>query len=117
MKGHRWFAALFDPLNRITGMETKFLAKYRPSIAGEATGQVLEVGAGTGANLPYFSKADKVIATEPDTFMLERARQHLPEPSADNSELRQRPAEESPITVGSFHSAVSTMIFSSVAVR
>jgi len=91
MKGHRWFAALFDPLNRITGMETKFLAKCRPNIAGEATGQVLEVGAGTGANLPYFSKADKVIATEPDTFMLERARQHLAELSADNIELRQCP--------------------------
>ncbi len=116
MKGHKWFAALFDPMNRITGMETKFLAKYRPNIAGEATGQVLEVGAGTGANLPYFSKADKVIATEPDTFMLERARQHLAELSADNIELRQCPAEDLPFPDGSFDSAVSTMVFCSVSV-
>jgi len=115
MKGHRWFAALFDPLNRITGMETKFLAKYRPNIAGEATGQVLELGAGTGANLPYFSKADKVIATEPDPYMLERARQHLAELGADNIELRQCPAEDLPFPDESFDSAVSTMVFCSVS--
>src|SRR5437867_8382652 len=44
-KGHRWFAALFDPLNRITGTE-RHLAKYRPYVTGEAEGRVLEVGAG-----------------------------------------------------------------------
>ncbi len=64
-KGHRWFAAMFDTMNRLSGTETKFLAKYRPHIVGEADGRVLEIGAGTGASLPYFTKAEKVIATEP----------------------------------------------------
>jgi len=114
MKGHRWFAALFDSMNRITGTETKFLAKQRPQIAGEATGQVLEVGAGTGANLPYFTKAEKVVATEPDPYMLERARKRLAELGAKNIELAQHPAEELPFEDGSFDSAVSTMVFCSV---
>lgn len=114
MKGHKWFAAAFDSMNRITGTETKFLAKHRPQIAGEATGQVLEVGAGTGANLPYFAKADKVVATEPDPYMMKRARKRLAELGATNIELAQHPAEELPFEDGSFDSAVSTMVFCSV---
>src|SRR5207245_11788833 len=65
MKGHKWFAALFDAMGRLDGSE-KFLAQHRPHIAGEAEGTVLEIGAGTGANFPYFKQAAKVIATEPD---------------------------------------------------
>ncbi|HEY8767602.1 MAG TPA: hypothetical protein VIP09_10170 [Dehalococcoidia bacterium] len=57
MKGHKWFAALFDSMNRIDGTE-KFLAEHRPYLAGEVQGRVLEVGAGrvptspTSAGLP-----------------------------------------------------------------
>jgi len=113
-KGHKWFASVFDTMNRITGTETKFLAKHRPHIAGEATGQVLEVGAGTGANLPYFAKAEKVVATEPDPYMLERARKRLAELGVTNIELAQYPAEQLPFENASFDSAVSTMVFCSV---
>ncbi|MGH9369066.1 MAG: class I SAM-dependent methyltransferase [Thermoanaerobaculia bacterium] len=114
-KGHKWFAALFDPLNRITGTETKFLAKYRPHVAGEATGHVLEVGAGTGANLAFFAKADTVIVTEPDPYMLERARKRLAELGGKNIELAQHAAEELPFPDATFDSVVSTMVFCSVA--
>ena len=72
MKGHKWFAPSFDFLNRVTGTETKFLAKYRPRIVGEAEGRILEVGAGTGASFPYDKNTAEVIATEPDSYMLER---------------------------------------------
>jgi len=113
-RGHKWFAAAFDTMNRITGTETKFLAKHRPHIAGEATGHVLEVGAGTGANLPYFAKAEKVVATEPDPYMLERARKRLAELGVTNIELAEHPAEQLPFEDASFDSAVSTMVFCSV---
>ena len=65
MNGHKWFAAIYDRMNRLDGTE-KFLAKHRPYVAGEAEGTVLEVGAGTGANFPYFKKDAKVTAIEPD---------------------------------------------------
>jgi ubiquinone/menaquinone biosynthesis C-methylase UbiE len=75
---------------------------------------VLEVGAGTGANLPYFAKAEKVVATEPDPYMLERARKRLAELGVTNIELAQHPAEQLPFEDASFDSAVSTMVFCSV---
>ncbi len=76
-QGHKWFAATFDSMNRMTGTETKFLAKHRPKIVGEADGRLLEVGAGTGASLPYYKQTASVVATEPDPYMLERARRRL----------------------------------------
>src|SRR5439155_22993357 len=63
-----------------------------------------------------YSLPRAIRTTEPDTFMLERARQHLAELSADNIELRQCPAEDLPFPEGSFDSAVSTMVFCSVSV-
>ncbi len=113
MKGHKWFAALFDVLNRLDGTE-KFLAKYRPYVAGEADGTVLEVGAGTGANFSYFMKATKVIATEPDHYMLERARKRLNELGLEQVELAQYPAEQLPFEDASFDHVVSSMVFCSV---
>ncbi len=113
MKGHKWFAALFDMMGRLDGSE-KFLAQHRPHIAGEAEGTVLEIGAGTGANFPYFKQATRVIATEPDPYMLERAHQRLAELGVENIELSQCPAEELPFEDGLFDHVVSSMVFCSV---
>lgn len=112
MRGHKWFAASFDFLNRVT--ETKFLARHRPHIVAEAEGHVLEVGAGTGASFPYYAKTAEVVATEPDPYMLERAQKRLRELDAKNIELRQAAAEELPFEDESFDTVVSTMVFCSV---
>ncbi len=114
MEGHKWFAASFDLLNRVTGTETKFLAKYRPRIVGEAQGRVLEVGAGTGASFPYYKSTAEVIATEPDPYMLERARRRLEQLGVQNIELRQAAAEELPFEDQSFDHVLSSMVFCSV---
>lgn len=113
MKGHKWFAALFDAVGRLDGTD-KFLAKHRPYLAGEAGGTVLEVGAGTGANFPYFKKAARVVATEPDPYMLERARKRLHELGLEQIELAQHPAEQLPFEDASFDHVVSSMVFCSV---
>ena len=112
-KGHRWFAAMYDRLMR--GSERKFLAKHRPHIVGDASGQVLEVGAGTGASFPYYEKAEKVIATEPDPFMLERARRRLQELGLAHVDLAQHPAEELPFDDHSFDHVVSSLVFCTVS--
>lgn len=114
MKGHKWFAAVFDPLNRITGTETKFLAKHRPYIAGEATGRVLEVGAGTGASFPYYKGTAQIVATEPDPYMLKKAEIRLAELGLKNIETRQAAAEDLPFEDESFDHVVSTMVFCTV---
>jgi ubiquinone/menaquinone biosynthesis C-methylase UbiE len=50
------------------------LARQRRRTAGAATGRVLELGIGTGRNLPHYTSVDEVVGIEPDPLMLRRAR-------------------------------------------
>ena len=61
-KGHRWFAANWDRLSAAN--ERQHGKKIRPLIMGEAHGDVLEIGAGTGASFSYFPEDANVIAIE-----------------------------------------------------
>ena len=64
---HRVFAALYD---RMTGpLEQGVLGARRSRLLADLAGQVLDVGAGTGANLPYLHSASRVVAAEPDPAM------------------------------------------------
>ena len=47
---------------------------HRRRLVEEAAGEVLEIGAGTGKNLPLYRAAERVVALEPDPAM--RARAH-----------------------------------------
>ena len=51
-KGHPWFAASYDFLTQWG--EGRVLDPLQQRLVGTATGQVLELGAGTGANFPYY---------------------------------------------------------------
>jgi ubiquinone/menaquinone biosynthesis C-methylase UbiE len=67
---HRVFAALYD---RMTGpLEQGVLAERRAGLLADLAGEVLDVGAGTGANLPYLRSASRVVAAEPDPAMRRR---------------------------------------------
>ena len=71
MRPHRIYAAVYD---RMTApAEAAGLAERRRRLLAGATGRVLEVGGGTGHNLPYFLSADEVVVLEPDPAM----RRHL----------------------------------------
>ena len=50
------------------------LEPYRARIVGAAEGRVLEIGAGSGLNLPLYAKATDVLALEPDPGLIEMAR-------------------------------------------
>lgn len=113
-KGHRWYAATYDLLNR--PMERRVLSRLRPLVAGRATGQVLEIGAGTGANFPYYNRetVKRIVATEPDPFMLRRAQKRAAELEL-NIELHQCPAEALPFADASFDTVVCTLVLCTVA--
>ena len=54
-QGHRVHAALYD---RMTGpLEQGVLGTRRSVLLADLPGEVLDVGAGTGANLPHFRSA------------------------------------------------------------
>ena len=112
MEGHKWFASIYDRM--MASAERSFMRGVREEIAGGARGRVLELGAGTGANFPYYTDdAGEIIAIEPDPYMLERARRRAEEVGRPIG-LRQAPAEELPFEDSSFDTVVSTLVMCSV---
>jgi SAM-dependent methyltransferase len=108
-RGHRWFAAGYE--RRTRKGASRYEQELRRRIAGEATGRILEIGAGTGLNFPYFPQGADVVATEPDPHMLRRARARAEEHGID---LRAAPAERLPFPDDSFDTVVSTGVFCAV---
>jgi ubiquinone/menaquinone biosynthesis C-methylase UbiE len=106
-KGHRWFAAGYD---RMTRGNERQLGPIRRGLIAPLTGDVLEIGAGTGANFEYYSDEARVTAFEPDPYMLERARPKL----RPNIDLRQAPAEALPVADASSDVVVATLVLCTV---
>lgn len=90
-------------------MEATGLRRWRQWLAGGATGRVLEVGAGTGRNLPLYPKEATVVAIEPASQTLARARHRAP-----GVALVRASAEALPFREGSFDTVVSGLVFCSV---
>ena len=111
MKGHRWFAAVYDLLSAWS--EANVLRRYRLHIVGDAAGQVLEIGAGTGASFPYYRAARRIVATEPDPYMLLRAQMRLKRERRTIA-LVQCQAESMPFVDASFDTVVSTLVLCTV---
>jgi SAM-dependent methyltransferase len=65
------FAASYDVLN--VAVEWR-IARYRRATAGVATGDVLEIGGGSGANLRYFPGDTRLTFLEPNPHMVRRLR-------------------------------------------
>jgi ubiquinone/menaquinone biosynthesis C-methylase UbiE len=112
MTGHPLHAALYDPLMRL--QDRLGLARQRAATAGAATGRVLELGVGTGLNLPYYERATGVVGIDPDPHMLRRARLRAAEAPCQ-VELRQASAEALPFPDGSFDAIVVTLALCTIA--
>jgi ubiquinone/menaquinone biosynthesis C-methylase UbiE len=93
------------------------MADMRAELLREASGRTLEIGAGTGLNLPHYTEAvTELVVTEPDPFMAGRLRKRLaadpPSPAAVR--VVEAPAEELPFENESFDTVVSTLVLCSV---
>ena len=111
-RGHRWFAATYDALSR--SGERRTLGKMRRELLHDLHGEVIEIGAGTGANFEHYAPDARVIALEPDPFMLKRAQRRLAVLKLPNIDLRLAPAEHLPFDAASFDAAVATLVLCTV---
>ena len=89
------------------------LGERRHELVSGLEGEVLEVGAGTGFNLPHYEKATRVLAVEPDPSMARRLAKRVPEASVP-VEIVSGSAESLPFADASFDTAVVTFVFCSV---
>ncbi len=111
MKGHRWFAAVYDRM--MAPAERGFMKDVRKELAGGAGGRILEIGAGTGANFAYYADGLEVVATEPDPYMIRQAKAKAADSKA-RIELKQAPAAALPFEDASFDTVVGTLVMCSV---
>src|SRR3954454_19609074 len=100
-------AALYDAMN--ARFERAHGGELRRRQLAAAHGDVLEVGGGTGANLPHYPKTvERLVVSEPDGAMLERARSSASE-NAREVEFVQATAEALPFGDASFDTVVTTI--------
>src|SRR5215470_11443277 len=79
----------------------------RRLVVPEATGDVLEVGVGTGLNFGLYRDVASLAGVDPDPYMLERARPRAAELRFP-TELHQAGAERMPFEDARFDTAVVT---------
>jgi ubiquinone/menaquinone biosynthesis C-methylase UbiE len=96
------------------GMRNKAMTRYRPRIPGLATGRVLEIGIGSGLNLPHYSRDVRhLFGLEPSALL----RQQAAEAARDAPfpvELIDAGAERIPLESRSVDSVVSTWTLCSI---
>jgi ubiquinone/menaquinone biosynthesis C-methylase UbiE len=110
----RMIAAMYDWAMRST--EEACLQEWRAGLVRELEGEVLEVGAGTGLNLPlYPSSVSRLVLSEPDPHMRAKLAEKAAVAGADrNIELSEATLEALPMTDESFDAVVATLVLCSV---
>jgi SAM-dependent methyltransferase len=112
---HPLFARFYDRMT--AGAERGGLAEMRRELLGAASGRTLELGAGTGHNLPFYTDAvTELVLAEPDPHMAKRLRAKLAEEGtrAGASSVIEVPAEELPFDDGGFDTVVATLVLCTV---
>jgi ubiquinone/menaquinone biosynthesis C-methylase UbiE len=108
----KFFALTYD--RRIAKTEKAGLCAFRKRLLAGASGDVLEIGGGTGANLLCYGPAvGSLTITEPQPSMLRHLERNARARRPDAQVLR-APAEDLPFDDRSFDVAVSTLVLCGV---
>ena len=94
--------------------ERTLFRRWRREVFGMARGRILEVGVGTGKNIPHYPPGSSVFAIDLSTGMMERARGRARQ-AAVKPRLILMDAEHLGFKGDSFHTVVATFVYCSVA--
>ena len=108
----RGFAAIYDWF--LKGSEEAGLTDMRRDLLATASGDVIDIGAGTGVNLELFPDSlGRLVMAEPSPHMAKHLRQRA-EDAGRSVEVVEAPAEALPFPDDSFNFAVFTLVLCTV---
>jgi len=95
-------------------IETLLFKKLRKEAVSYVYGKVLEVGVGTGKNLPYYAKNIDLTAIDFSPGMLEIARNKKPEVDLKAYKLYEMDVQDLKFEDNTFDTIISTFVFCTV---
>lgn len=110
----RWtlLAMIYD--RQSAKAERSGLAEMRSGLLSRAAGRVLEIGAGTGANLAHYGPdVSSLTLSEPEAPMLKKLKRKASRQRREATIVR-APAEDLPFDEHSFDTVVSTLVLCGV---
>lgn len=107
MRGLEQIPWLYDGLSAVSDLFG--FRSWRRDLVEVATGRTLEVGVGTGRNLPYYPPGASVVALDRDLTVLHAARRR-----ASGATLVAGDAEALPFRTAAFRTVISGLVFCSV---
>jgi len=107
MRGIEQIPWIYDALCRLC--ERGGFGRWRRRLVGGARGRTLDLGCGTGRNLPLLPPDARAVALDPSPEALQRARRRAPAVP-----LVQARAEALPFRDGTFDTVLSGLVFCSV---
>ena len=111
-KQHRVFASWYP--GRAAAMDRAGFAEYRRRFLAGLSGQVLELGAGSGLNFAHYPpEVERVVAVEPEARLREQAREAAARISV-SVEVVDGTAEDLSAYAGRFDAAVCSLVLCSV---
>src|SRR5215470_10429907 len=96
------------------GVYDEAVAPYKRKLFANLSGTILEIGAGTGENFPFYPKGIHWIGIEPNFFMQEKLLRRAEEYGI-KGELRSGLAEKLPVEDASVDAVVGTTVMCSVS--
>ena len=106
-------AVLYDPF--VWAAELAGMRCNRRALLAQASGRVLEIGAGTGLNLAHYpDQLHELVLVEPEPAMRERLTQRIRH-AGSQAAVVDAPAEALPFADGSFDTVVCTLVLCTVS--
>ena len=100
----------------MSGLEKACLHDWRTELLAEVKGEVLEIGAGTGANLAYYPSNDvRLLLSEPDVAMRKQLEKKVALIQRNDICLTSLQAENLPLDDNRFDYVIASLVCCSVA--